>query len=86
MHLSSVILIPHPDEIDAVRHRLAALDGVEVQAVAPAGQLILVLETADEATLLALYDTLGKLPGVLSVSMVYHQQEDAPDSEISIEA
>lgn len=86
MNISSVIVIPHPDHIEAVRLRLQEHDGVEVHAVSPDGKMIVTVESDDERMAANTYDYLGQMDGVLSVSMVYHQNESDPEMEISVEA
>lgn len=86
MNISSVIVIPHPDHVEAVRLRLQAMDGVELHVVSPEGKMIVTLETADDNETTRLYETLSLMDGVLSVSMVYHQKESDPETVISVEA
>jgi nitrate reductase NapD len=86
MNISSVIVIPHPDHIEAVRIRLQEIDGVELHAVSPEGKMIVTLETDDDRATTRTYEYLSLLDGVMSVSMVYHQQENEPEVGISVEA
>ena len=86
MNISSVIVIPHPDHVEAVRQRLQTIDGVELHAVSPEGKMIVSLEAAGDRETTRLYETISLLDGVLSASMVYHQQESAPETVISVEA
>lgn len=86
MNISSVIVIPHPDRIDAVRAALAGIAGVELHAASPAGKMIVTLEAADDRATTRTYELIGQLDGVLSASMVYHQNEPDPETEISVEA
>ena len=86
MNISSVIVIPHPDHVEAVRQRLQTIDGVELHAVSPEGKMIVSLEAAGDRETTRLYETISLLDGVLSASMVYHQQESDPETVISVEA
>jgi nitrate reductase NapD len=81
MNISSVIVIPHPDHIDAVRLRLQDVDGVELHAVSPEGKMIVTIEADDDRTTTGTYEFISQLDGVLSASMVYHQNESDPDKE-----
>lgn len=86
MNISSVIVIPHPAAVAAVRDRLASLAGVEVHATSPEGKIIVTLETASERDNIALYEQIAVLDGVMSAAMVYHQQESEPEEIITVEA
>ena len=86
MNISSVIVIPHPERIEAVRGLLQALDGVELHAVSPEGKMIVTLETEDDRETTGLYEKISLLDGVMSASMVYHQKESDPETVISVEA
>ena len=86
MNISSAIVIPHPDHVEAVRQRLQTIDGVELHAVSPEGKMIVSLEAAGDRETTRLYETISLLDGVMSASMVYHQQESDPETVISVEA
>ena len=86
MNISSIIVIPHPDHIEAVRQRLQVIDGVELHAVSPEGKMVATLETASDHETAERYETISHLDGVLSASMVYHQKESDPETVISVEA
>lgn len=86
MNISSVIVIPHPDHIEAVRLRLQKIDGVEMHAVSPEGKMIVTVEADDDRITADTYEYISHLDGVLSASMVYHQYEPNPETEISVEA
>lgn len=86
MNISSVIVIPHPDHIEAVRLRLQEIDGVELHAVSPEGKMIVTVEADDDRTTTGTYEYISQLDGVLSASMVYHQYEPNPETGISVEA
>jgi nitrate reductase NapD len=86
MNISSVIVIPHPDHIAAVRARLQEIAGVEVHAVSPEGKTIVTIETDGDRETTQIYEYVSQLDGVLSASMVYHQNESDPEMEISVEA
>lgn len=86
MNISSVIVIPHPERIEAVRQSLQTLEGVELHAVSPEGKMIVTLETNGDRETTSLYETISLLDGVMSASMVYHQKESDPETVISVEA
>lgn len=84
MNISSAIVIPHPDHIQAVVERLKALAGVEVAAVSPEGRIIITIESDDDRGTIQAYETVSLLDGVMSASMVYHQKENEPEVEIAL--
>lgn len=86
MNISSVIVIPHPDHVEAVRHGLSAIECVELHAVSPEGKMIVTIEAEGDAVTTRTYETISQLDGVMSASMVYHQHESDPETVISVEA
>lgn len=86
MNISSVIVIPHPERIEAVVAGLKVLAGVEVAAVSPEGKIIITIETEGDRETVQLYESISLMDGVMSASMVYHQNENEPEVEISLAA
>lgn len=86
MNLSSVIVIPHPEHVQSVCAALEALPGVEIALVSPEGKIIITIETQTDAETVRCYEIVSQLDQVLSAAMVYHQQEDEPESEITVAA
>lgn len=86
MNISSVIVIPHPDHVEAVPVRLRELEGVEVHAISPEGKVVVTVEAASDHETTRIFEFISLLDGVMSASMVYHQNESDPEMEISVEA
>ncbi|MDO8959396.1 MAG: chaperone NapD [Rhodocyclaceae bacterium] len=86
MNISSVIVIPHPDHIEPVQRLLREVAGVEVHAVSPEGKIVVTLEAEDDRATTDSYNLISHLDGVLSASMVFHQNEPDPEALISSEA
>ncbi len=86
MNISSVIVIPGPERVESVVEGLRAMDGVEVAAVSPEGKIIVTIETEGDRETIQIYETISLMDGVMSTSMAYHQKEDEPEVEISVEA
>lgn len=80
MNISSLIAHVRPEEVAAVRAELARWPGVEVPAAAPDGRLVVTVETATDRESSESFGRIGALPGVMSVSLVYHQIESEPDA------
>lgn len=86
VNISSVIVIPRPDTVQVVVDGLNTLPGVEVAVVSPEGKIIVTIETEGDRETIQTYEVISQLDGVMSASMVYHQQESEPEVEISVEA
>ena len=86
MNISSVIVIPHPDQIDSVSAALNGVAGVEVAAVSPEGKIIVTIETDEDRETIQTFEFITLMDGVLSASMVYHHKENDPEVEISVAA
>lgn len=83
MNISSVIVIPQPDRIDAARAALTGVAGVELSAISPEGKMIAIIEADNDQETVRLFELISHLDGVLSASMVFHQQETDPEAEIT---
>lgn len=86
MNISSVIVIPRPEQVERVAGLLRALDEVEVAAISPEGKIIVTIEADGDRETVQVYETISLMDGVMSASMVYHQKEDQPETEIFVEA
>jgi nitrate reductase NapD len=86
MNISSVIVIPHPDRIAAVEKSLREVDGVELHVVSPEGKMVVTIEASGDRETTATYEFISQMDGVLSASMVYHQNEPDPETEVTLEA
>ncbi len=85
MNISSAIVHAAPGRVAQVESGIATLAGVEIHAISPEGKFIVTIETADDSSNVATYEHLGRLDGVLSAAMVFHQTEAEPDVEVSVE-
>ena len=81
MDISSVIVSAKTEDGASVKALLEAIDGVEVHTVAEDGLMIVTIGAGSEKDTLKIYELINQMPGVLSVSMVYHQVELNPDEE-----
>lgn len=85
VNISSAILHARPDDLAALQQRLKDLPGIEVHAAAPDGKLIITVETPGDVETTDAFEAIGKLPQVLSASLVYHHTESDPDKELCYE-
>jgi len=76
VHISSLVVHSRPERVESVVEAAGKLDNVEVPQWDPAGKFVALLETEDESALLQAITNIEALPGVISVSMVYHQIDD----------
>ena len=58
----------------------------DVALVSPEGKIIVTIETEGDRETIARYEYISQIEGVMSASMVYHQQENEPEVEISLAA
>jgi nitrate reductase NapD len=82
MNISSTIVNARPGGINAVRSEIEAIAGVEIHADDGA-RLIVTIETDDNRATADIFESLGRIAGVLSVSMVYHQVEADPEGTLA---
>lgn len=81
VNISSLVARVRPGQAAAVRAELAGWPGVEVPAAAPDGRLVVIVESTSDRASGETFGRIGALPGVMSVSLVYHQFEPEPDLE-----
>ena len=78
--VSSVVVQARVQEHEHLEERSAALAGASVHARSPAGKMVVVIETRNDAELVRRIDEIGALPGVLGVNLVFHHSEAARDA------
>jgi nitrate reductase NapD len=83
LHIVSMIVHMRPENRDAVAALLAAIPGVEVQAVSELGKCVITIEAATEAELMDAINQINTCDGVISAGLVYHHYEslDALEEE-----
>jgi len=79
MNVCGVLIHAHPDRIDAVETGLVVIPGVEAHGRAAGARLIVTIEDCAEMTAIDALAELNKLPGVISLALVYHEFD--PDIE-----
>jgi len=78
-HVSSLIVHSRPERAAAIARELGTMAGVEVHGGVEAAKLIVTLETATEAEVVARLDVVQRLDGVLAATLVFHHWESDPD-------
>lgn len=82
MNISSAIVYSRPDQEQALRTQLATLTGVEVHAASVDGKLVISIEADNDRAAVTTYEAIERLPGVLSVAMIFQQTESNPEQEL----
>jgi len=83
MNISSAIVYSRPAQAAALRMHLATLAGVEVHAATEDGKLVISIEADNDHEAAATYETIERLPGVLSMALVFQQTEPNPEQELA---
>lgn len=71
-----------PGSAEAVKLRLAEVEGVEVHAASDEGKIIITIEAENDDGMVGTFERVSKLDDVMSASMVFHQIESDPDKEV----
>ena len=82
MHISSIVVHVDPTAAVRVRGAVDKLPGVQTHAASADGKLVVTVEAPSEGESIAQFENVRALPGVLAVSMVFHQFEPDPDQEL----
>jgi nitrate reductase NapD len=72
VHISSALVHVLPEATPEVARTVAALGGAEVH-FADGGKIILTLEAASSADIADRLAVIGRQPGVLAATLVYHE-------------
>ncbi len=82
MTICSMVVLARPEQVDAVRHRINAQDGVEVHAVSDEGKMVVTIEHPDYAYCSERVMQMSNVDGVLSAALIYEYHEDEdPESK-----
>ncbi len=79
MPISGIVIRIDPDQQAAIRRGLAQLPEVELQTETGGNLLVATLDTRDFASEQALTEAIAALPGVVNVTVAYHNFEDMAD-------
>jgi periplasmic nitrate reductase NapD len=74
-HLSGLVVRALPAKTQFVQDAIARLPGAEINAVTVEGRIAVTLETNGEAEFPMRFAEIERLPGVVSVMLVFHQVE-----------
>lgn len=84
LHIVSMVVHMLPENRDTVATQLAAINGVEVQALSELGKCVITIEAPTEAGMTDAINRISASDGVISAGLVYHHYEslDALEEEI----
>lgn len=87
MNISSVIVRAQPDQQAAVRDRLLAIPGVELQAEDDDGRMVVTVEDGEGWSTQDSLLQVHMVEGAMSASLVYQFSDDVPVTPVkSVEA
>lgn len=76
-HVCSLVVQVNPNQVESIKDALCAMPDTEIPgANEEEGKLIVVMQGADDGLLYKRIESVREVPGVLAVSLVYHQQDD----------
>ncbi len=81
MNISGIVVHAKPQNTEAVRENLLALDGLEVHAIADDGRMVVTIERESDQAMADTVVHCQNLPGVLSAAMVYHHFDDIEEGD-----
>jgi periplasmic nitrate reductase NapD len=83
IHIASCVVRVRPEAMSAAIAPVETIAGSAVEARDAAGKLVIVLEDSSTGALLDQMDLIRKIPGVLSIEMVYqHAEEESVMKEL----
>jgi nitrate reductase NapD len=75
-HIASLVVQCRPEKLATTATAIEALHGVEIPARDERGKLVVLMEMESESDLLGNITRIESTPGVISVTLVYHQFDD----------
>ncbi len=83
LNISSAIIYAAADQHQSLRNRLSILRGVEIHAATDDGKMVITIESDNDHEAVNTYEAIERLPGVLSMAMIFQQSESNPEQELS---
>ena len=80
IHVTSLIVQVHPDQMGDVREKIMAMENAEL-SVNNEMKIVVVIEGPTQRSLMDDSSTINAIPGVLTATMVYHQSEELEEGE-----
>ena len=76
LHVAGLSARASPSSIQAVLDLVARLPGAEVHAVTEDGRMVITIEDADEARILASIATISDIAGLMSLALAFSSRKD----------
>ena len=83
MNISSAIVDAQSGQHQCLQQSLSQMPGVEVHASTEDGKMIVTIESESDRSAVNCYEAMERLPGVLSIAMIFQQTETHPEQELS---
>lgn len=77
--IASILIQAAPKNMPAIRQRFDPVSSIEFHDAPGTGKLIATIETRNDHELVEFVNLFEQTPGVMSVSLVYHQIDDGGD-------
>ncbi len=74
-HVCSLFVLALEDQRESVKLAVEKLEGAEVPVCNEVGKMVVVLEGDSKDGLVERFNKIKLLPGVLAVTLVYHQED-----------
>ena len=85
-HIASVLVHAQPAAQAQVARHIARLDGVSIDQATDDGRMILLAEAHGSGQLADQFDALSRVPGVLTVNLIFHHAEAAAELDRPVAA
>ena len=79
MPVSSLVIKVNPQKSNEIVNSIQPIEHAEVTNIV-GDQIVVVTDTLDSETDRVIWDTISAIPGVIQVSLIYHNFEDEGES------
>ncbi len=84
VHISSMVVLTRPENLQVVKEYIERLPGVEIHGESETGKLVVVLESDRQTYITDVIETISNIEHVLSAVLVYHQIEPLDSQETDL--
>lgn len=78
-HICSLVVYVSAEHAESVKKTIESLEGAEVPVSNEVGKMVVVLESDNKDGLAERFNTIKTIPGVITVTLVYHQMDEQPE-------
>lgn len=85
VHISSMVVHAHPEDMESIKEYIASLPGTEIHGESKNGKLVVVLESDAETRITDVIDQINNFNKVLNTALVYHHivSENTEEPDLS---